>query len=159
MTQLYALSQAYAQLLYMEDVDPQTIADTLESIHDEIEDKAENIAKLIRSILVDAEAIKIEETRLTNRRKALENRATYLKTYLQEQMELSKIDKVKRPTVTISIQNNPPSVLIEDESLIPSEYMIPQADTIDKRTLLKDMKEGLIIEGCSITQTRGIRIK
>src|SRR5690554_44600 len=110
---LYELTENYLQLLEMaEDMDPELLRDTLESIQESIEDKAENTAKLIKSLEADVKAIKEEEKRLADRRKALEKKIENIKDYLQDQLELAGIDKVKRPTITVSIQNNPPSVRI-----------------------------------------------
>jgi hypothetical protein len=157
---LYELTANYNQLLEMaEEMDTDTLKDTLESIQEAIEDKAENIGKLIRCLEADCKAIKEEEQRLADRRKSIENKIIGTKEYLFNQMEVSGIDKVKRPTLTVSIQNNPPSVEIADESLIPSDYMLPQPSKIDKKAILTALKDGLIIEGCSMKQGRGLRIK
>jgi hypothetical protein len=157
---LYELSQNYAQLLEMAEVmDEEVFQDTLSSLSEAIEDKAENIAKLIRCLESDGKAIKEEEQRLLDRRKTIENRISGLKEYLQNQMEVAGLDKVKRATVTISIQANPPSVNVIDESLIPSTYMLPQPPKIDKKSILSALKNGEEIFGVEITQGRSVRIK
>lgn len=157
---LYELSQQYAQLVELvEELDEVTFRDTLESIQEEIDDKVENTAKLMRSFQVDVDALKLEEKRLADRRIAIEKRIESIKDYLKNQMEVAGIDKVKRPTLTVSIANNPPSVEIEDESLIPFDYMVPQPARIDKKALLTALKEGQDISGASIKQTRGVRIR
>ncbi|MFC8563093.1 siphovirus Gp157 family protein [Peribacillus frigoritolerans] len=157
---LYELSQQYSQLMELvEELDAITFRDTLESIQEEIDDKVENTVKLMRSFQGDVEAIKSEEKRLAERRKAIENRIESIKDYLRNEMEIAGIDKVKRPTLTVSIANNPPSVEISDESLIPTDFMVPQPDRIDKKALLVALKEGEAIEGCSIKQTRSVRIR
>lgn len=157
---LYDLTQNYNQLLEMADsMDNEVFQDTLSAIEEAIEEKAENMAKLIRCLEADAKAIKEEEQRLADRRRAIENRIISVKEYLQQQMEIAGLDKVKRPTITVSIQSNPPSVEVLDESVIPSTYMIPQPNKIDKKAILTALKEGLIIDGCSIKQGRSVRIK
>ncbi|WP_108669518.1 siphovirus Gp157 family protein [Peribacillus acanthi] len=157
---LYEMTTHYRQLLDMaEELDPEVFQDTLEAIEEEIEDKAENVAKLIRTLDSDIEVIKAEEKRLADRRKALENKIVSVKTYLQEQMEIAGIDKVKRPTLTISIQNNPPSVSVLDESLIPSNFIIPQPGKISKKDILAALKEGQFIPGAEIIQSKGVRIR
>lgn len=157
---LYELTQSYTQLLDMADsMDQEMFRDTLQSIEEALEDKVENTAKFIRCIEVDIEAIKVEEKRLADRRKALETKVKQSKVYLQEQLELAGIDKIKRPTVTVSIQANPPSVEIVDESLIPSFFMIPQAPQIDKKAILANLKEGQIVDGCVLKQGRSVRIR
>ena len=113
----------------------------------------------MRSFQVDVDALKLEEKRLADRRRAIEKRIESIKDYLKNQMEVAGIEKVKRPTLTVSIANNPPSVEIEDESLIPFDYMVPQPARIDKKALLTALKEGQDISGASIKQTRGVRIR
>ena len=73
---LYELAEQWdAVFNMMEDgeTDEQVILDTLQSIDGEIEDKADNYAKLIKNIHADTEILKAEEERLYQRRKSLEN--------------------------------------------------------------------------------------
>ncbi|MDP4087621.1 MAG: siphovirus Gp157 family protein [Bacillota bacterium] len=157
---LYDLTQSYVGLLDMADtLDEETFIDTLSAISEALEDKVEHTAKFIRCLESDMEALKVEEKRLADKRKALENKVSSIKEYLQHEMEFSGIDKVKRPTLTVSIQLNPPSVEVMDESVIPSIFMIPQPEKIDKKAILKALKEGEEIPGCEIKQSKGIRIK
>lgn len=160
MTALYALSQSYAQLLDMADqLDQEVFLDTLSAISEALEDKVEHTAKFIRCLESDMEALKAEEKRLADKRKVLENKVSSIKEYLQNEMEFAGLDKVKRATVTVSIQQNPPSVLVMDESLIPSKYMVPVPPKLDKKAVIQDLKEGEEVPGCEIQQTRSIRIK
>ena len=160
MVKLYELTHQYKQLQDMaDDLDPLTLQDTLEAIEESIEDKAENTAKLIRSWEAEAKAIKEEEKRLADRRKALENRISNTKAYLFEQMEIAGLDKVKRPTLTVSIANNPPSVEVIDPDLIPSLFMIDQEPKIDKKAILEALKNGSEIDGCALKQDKGLRIR
>jgi hypothetical protein len=160
MTALYELSQTRIQLLDMADsMDQEMFIDTLASIDEAIEDKVEGAAKLVRCLESDIEAIKAEEKRLADKRKVLENKVSSIKEYLQHEMEFAGLDKVKRATVTVSIQQNPPSVEVLDESVIPSIFMIPQPEKIDKKAILKAIKDGEEIPGCDIKQSRSLRIK
>ena len=157
---LYELTENYLQLLEMaEDMDPELIRDTLESIEESIAEKAENTAKLIKSLEADVKAIKEEEKRLADRRKALEKKIENIKDYLQEQLEIAGIDKVKRPTITVSIQNNPPSVRVVNEELIPSHFMIPQPPKLDKKGILEKLKNGENVPGVELAQERSLRIR
>nr|WP_246316759.1 siphovirus Gp157 family protein [Anoxybacillus ayderensis] len=135
------------------------LVDTLQSLEDAIEEKVENIAKLIRNLEADAKIIKEEEQRLAERRRAIEAKVERLKTYLQEQLEVAGLQKVKRPTITVAIQNNPPSVEIADEKLIPSKFMIPQPAKVDKKSILDRLKNGEVIPGVTLKQTKGVRIR
>jgi hypothetical protein len=157
---LYELSNAYKQVMdLLEEGETESLRDTLESIQEPLEDKAENIAKLVQSSLAECEVIKLEEKRLADRRRALETKVTGLKQYLFEQLEYAGLSKVKRPTITVSIQNNPPSCEIADESLIPSDYLIPQAPKVDKKSIMAYLKEGNLLPGVTLKQGRGLRIR
>jgi uncharacterized protein YlxW (UPF0749 family) len=156
---LYELTSNYLSVMEMaEEMDTDTLNDTLESIEEEIHDKAENIAKLVKNLNADVDALKTEEKRLADRRKSLENKVIHLKEYLQNQLEVAGLDKVKRPTLTVSIQNNPPSVKVIDEKLL-SDFMIPQDPKLDKKAILTALKEGQEVNGAELFQSRGVRIR
>jgi predicted nuclease with TOPRIM domain len=156
---LYELTTNYLSVMDMaEEMDTDTLKDTLESIEEEIHDKAENIAKLVKNLNADVDALKTEEKRLADRRKSLENKVIHLKEYLQNQLEVAGLDKVKRPTLTVSIQNNPPSVKVIDEKLL-SDFMIPQDPKLDKKAILTALKEGQEVNGAELFQSRGVRIR
>lgn len=157
---LYELTDDYLRLMEMaEELDPETFRDTLESINEAIEEKIENTAYLVRNLEADIKVLKEEEKRLRERRQSLESKITRMKDYLKEQLEKAGIEKVKRPLVTVSIQNNPPSVKVIDEKLIPSTYMIPQEPKLDKKSLLQVLKNGEKVPGVELEQTRGLRIR
>lgn len=159
---LYELTQKYNELweyVMDEETDLELLEEALRQVEDCMSDKAENIAKIIKSLDADIETIKAEEKRLQDKRKSLENKKESLKQYLEMQFKEAGIDKVKTPIFTIAIQNNPPSVNVIDESLIPEKYFIQQAPVLDKKLLLSELKNGVIINGAEIKQTKSIRIR
>ncbi|BBW99046.1 siphovirus Gp157 family protein [Geobacillus subterraneus] len=157
---LYELTENYAKLLEMaEEMDTDAIVDTLEALQEAIEDKAENIGKLIRNLEADVKVIRDEEKRLAERRQVIENKIERLKSYLQEQLEIAGIEKVKRPTITVSIRKNPPSVDVIDETLIPADFLIPQPAKVDKRAILERLKNGEHVPGAALKQTKGVQIR
>ena len=71
-----------------------------------------------------------------------------------------EIDKVKTPLFTVALQNNPPSVNVIDEKLIPNDYRKTVTTTsISKKDLLEDLKQGLIIDGVELKQIKSLRIR
>ncbi|MFA2689216.1 siphovirus Gp157 family protein, partial [Bacillus cereus] len=78
---LYDLCSNYRELQMMieDGVDPSSVADTLQAIEESIQDKAQNIALLIKNLEADTEAIKLEEKRLADRRRSVENNCKSLK--------------------------------------------------------------------------------
>lgn len=118
------------------------------------------MAVLVKSIDSDVTALKDEESRLAKRRKALENKQTNIKLYLENQLKFMGIDKVKTPLFTVALQKNPPSVNILDDDLIPDEYKKTVTTiTTSKKEILEDLKLGLIIPGAEIKQGKSLRIR
>lgn len=157
---LYDLTGKWQELQSMsEEIEPVLLKDTLESIDILIDEKVENIAKIIKNNEATINAIKQEEQRFAERRRALENNNKRLKQLAQESLEAVGKDKVKGDLFTIGIQNNPTSVNVLDEKLIDSIYFVPQEPKLDKKMLLTDLKAGADIAGVEIQQTRSLRIR
>lgn len=163
MFKLYELTEMYQNiwdLIGDDEVDLLSLEKALKDIEDNIEIKAENTAKLIKGIDSDIEVLKTEEKRLADRRKALENKKEGIKSYLENHLRIMEIDKVKTPLFTVALQNNPPSVNVLNEDLIPERYK-KSVTTVSlvKKDLLEDLKQGLIIPGAEIKQTKSLRIR
>lgn len=109
MSSLYELTDEYKaveEMLYDPEVDEQTVIDTLEAISGEIEDKADNYAKLIRELKADADKLAEEEQRMRARRQSLESRAERLKTTLQANLEFIGKTKFKTALFSFSVSPN-----------------------------------------------------
>lgn len=160
---LYELTEMYrniSELIGDDEVGVEELVQALEQIEDSIEIKAESMAKLIKSIDGDVTVLKAEENRLANRRKALENKQKNIKEYIENQLKIMNVDKVKAPLFTVALQNNPQSVNVLDESLIPAIYK-NEVTTISivRKDILEALKEGKEVPGTEIKQTRSLRIR
>lgn len=89
--------------------------DTLESIEGEFDMKAENIAVFIKEIKAEADLLKAEEQSLRKRRQTKERQIDSLKTYLLTQMQEIGKSKIDTQKALISIRNNAPSLVVDDE--------------------------------------------
>lgn len=161
MTNLFDLSTDYKQLydLIAEQEDEQILKDTLASINDAIEDKADGYVAVIKTLEGDNKAIDEEIKRLRQRKTSNQNGVKRLKESLQEVMEQTGKEKFKTALNSYSIANNPPSLDIKDESLIPKQYYIEQQPKLDKKELLKVVKDGLEIKGVELKQSRSLRVR
>lgn len=161
MSTLYTLTENYNNLIELLDnpeIEPEVLEQSLNEVAEQIEVKAENIAKLIKNIDGDIEAIKNEEKRLAEKKRSLESKKLRIKEYLYQQIKLLENKKVKTPLFSIGIQKNPPSVAVESEENIPECYYIVKKE-LSKKDLLGALKEGVEIEGVKIVQSEGIRIR
>ena len=89
--------------------------DTLESIEGEFDIKAENIAVFIKEIKAEADLLKAEEQSLRKRRQTKERQIDSLKTYLLTQMKGIGKNKIDTQKALISIRNNAPALVVDDE--------------------------------------------
>jgi hypothetical protein len=158
---LYDLTANYKNLLDLLDnpeVPQNIIEQSLNEVAEEIEVKAENIAKLIKSIDIDAKALKEEEQRLASKRKTLENRTEYLKKYLEAGMRATSKEKIKGKFFSLAIQKNAPSVNVIDESKIPENYFTI-TKKLNKEVILEELKSGKTILGAELKQSQSLRIR
>lgn len=157
---LFELTQNYQNVLEIaEQLDAETLKDTLDSIDEAINVKVENTAYVIKTLDANVAAIDTEIKRLQAMKSAQTNNAKNLKLYIQESMEKVGLDKVEGKLIKVAIQNNKQSVNVLDEKKIPLDFFVEQEPKLDKATLLESLKEGKEIEGAEINQTRSIRIR
>ena len=163
MATLYELTAEYQSILEMAEdpeIDPDVLADTMEGLDYEIEEKADGYAKIIRQLMSDSEGYKAEISRLTARKQAVDNNITRMKQSLENAMIATNKRKFKTGLFSFNIQKNPASVVIDDESRIPKEYLIEQEPKIDNNKLKKDLKNGVDLAGVAhLEQSESIRIR
>lgn len=134
-------------------------AELMERMEVAVQVKAAGIALYCEKLDAMIDAVDATIRKLQARKNALKNRKESLKEYTLAAMQTHGIKKIECPECTISIQKNPPSVEVFEERLIPGEYWKQPAPVLDKKALLEDMKEGLVIDGCCLKQSEGLRIR
>lgn len=161
MSSLFILKDNYKQIydLIAEQEDEQILKDTLDSINDALEDKADGYVAVIKSLETDNIAIDEEIKRLKQRKTSNENGIKRLKETLQQVMEETGKEKFKTALNSYSISNNPPSLEVKDKNVVPKEFFTEQEPKLNKKELLKAVKEGLEIEGIELKQSRSLRVR
>ncbi|HEM3454691.1 TPA: siphovirus Gp157 family protein [Streptococcus suis] len=159
MANIYELTGIFKQIAEMEGIDEETKLDTLESIDwtEQFEEKVENTVKVIKNKEADVDQLKEEIDRLTKRKKSIENDITRLKTGLQGAFEITGHDKIKTLLFTVSLANNQPSVVV-DEDLLPKKYFI-QTLKPDKTAIKELLKAGKKVKGAVLQESRSLRIR
>ena len=77
-------------------------------------------------------------------------------------MEVTGEKKIKGDLFTVAIQNNPSSVVMDEQYLenIPEKYLIPQEPKLDRKKIAEDIKAGEDLNGIAhLEQTESLRIK
>ena len=165
--ELYKLTGAYIEALRaIEEAEDEVEAERFECLAEtlvgSIEDKAENICKLITTIEVEGVGpIDAEIKRLQGRRQTVANWAEWWRKYLFEQLSQADGQRVKGPLFTAWLQKSPPSCEVMDEEAVPEEWWRIPPPVIERGRILEHFREtGEIVPGVEIhTEKRHLRIK
>jgi hypothetical protein len=164
MTSLFQLVGDYRSLqqIDIEHIDETTLRDTLEGLGGEVELKATNVALYHQNIQAFANAILEASGAMARRATIVQKRADSLKAYLKSCMEAAQITKIESPELSLTIKNNPHSLVIAPDAVIPSMYVterIVTETTIDKNAIKAAIKAGQSVDGCRLEQATRLEIK
>lgn len=159
---LYEITSGFPALMENEEIteeDKKKIEDELTVL---LQQKSQNIIGYTKNIELTINAMKEEEKRIAEDRKALENKMARFKDYVKECMERNGITKIETGLGTLSIAKSPVSVEITNEEEVPEEFKKEVVTTkIDKTKIKNNFKEtGEIPAGVNIVTTNtNLRIK
>lgn len=160
---LYELTGQFLELLEIaeyEEISTDALNDTMEAVGLEFEEKAENYAKVIKQLEMEADGYKAEAKRLTKKKKVVEANIDRIKKNLEKSMLATGKTKFKTALFSFGIQKNSPSIDLLDEENVPADFRTPQPDKIDKKAILDFLKEtNEPVEWATMKQTESLRIR
>lgn len=162
---LYELTTEYTALLAEyeaaeDDERRAEVLDMIDALQDDIGDKGEAYARVLRNLTAQRDALKDEAKRLTDKARAADAAVERLKAQLLSAMQRVGATKLHTSIGAWSVRTNPWSVDVVDVDAVPAEYHVPQPDKIDKRAILAAFKEtGEIVDGVMMNQTTGIQFR
>jgi hypothetical protein len=137
---LYEIANDYLQALNTlttqadaEGVLPDDLCEALNQLEGTFEAKAVNVAAYIRSLESESAAICEVKKTMERRMTSLSNQAGRLRDYLKMEMEKTGILNVSHPWLTVRVQSNPPSVIVDDAVELPDCFK----EKIENLRLLK----------------------
>ena len=143
-------------------VDDEALVGAWETATEDLADKLENCCKYIKNEEAVIAGLKEEEERLNARRKAKENAIKRLKQLMQDVMNAAGEKKLPCGTFTVSIQNNAPSVVMDEQYIenVPAEFLRMREPEVDKKKILEALKDGKNLDGLAhLQQTSSLRIR
>lgn len=160
--ELSAQFSSLMQLMESEDLPPETIRDTIESLEGDLEAKMIGTAHVILNLESAAVAIQNAAAKQQARAERLAARATSLRAYLTFHAQAIGLKKkIECEDFVISLRNNPQSVVVDDETKIPIHYFVqPPAPPkrLDKVAVSKDLKAAIDVPGAHLVQNQRIDI-
>ena len=152
----YHYQQARERLLFAwPQLDPETLADTLE----EITDLHEMIAAVIRSALVDEAlhaGLRFRVDDMKERLSRLELRATKKRQLALEAMTEVGLTKLEQPDFTASARAGSPALVVIAEERIPEAFWLPQPPKLDRQAILAELKRGIEIPGAQMSNPKPV---
>lgn len=165
MATLYKLNDEYARLMAELDFadteeDAAHVWTEIDQIEASIADKADAYARILRNKQAEAEMYKAEKQRFEKLQKSAENAVERMKSVMLETMQLTGDQEMVTSIGKWRRQLNNPSVVIEDETAIPTDFRVPQPDKIDKVAILKHYKAtGELVDGIDVVRTESVRFR
>ena len=165
MANIYELTDDYLRILeLMEDpeLDPQLLADTMEAVKGNYEDKIDGYAYVRQSIKDEIRTIEDAIKRLQEKKTARENNIKRLESVIFQSMKATGNAKIKTAVHTVWIHKNPESVVMEvdDWKSVPEEYLRQKDPEINKTAIKEALKAGADLSGIAhLEQTEGVRFR
>ena len=159
MATLYEMTEVSRQLIDLfenEEIDEQTLQDTLDAIG--VEGKLEDYCKVIRQLEADAFVYKTEKLRFGEKQSRAEKSVERMKTAIARYFEAVGKTGEKAGAFDIKIRKSE-QVVVDDILKIDDSYLRYKMPEPDKTAIKKALKEGVKLEGVHIEEKNNINIK
>jgi hypothetical protein len=149
------LANDYAALMNLvennDEFTPEMIADTLEGCESALTDKFDAIMALIKNAESMASACDKESKRLEERKKMFNKKSGDLKKYIIDCLNAANVKTLKSDFHTFTRRKGSPSLIIDNESLIPPDFINTSiVTTPDKKAIKEALEKGVKIKGAHI---------
>ena len=160
---LFELGQQYQALADREDLDPTVLADTLDSIDDTWNGKANNIARWIESLDSDVDWLTKKKRSISDELSYRKNLRANLMTYLTSAIDDRGLKEVHTDDYILRPRNYKQRTVIDDEDKIPGEYRnyakYQGMYDIKKNDVYKALKDGKNVPGAHLEPNRKVMIR
>ena len=149
-----------AELLAEQHDDEQVIADTLESLSGPLDERLENLAKMVRNLESAADGVQKTMESLQARHAALERATERGRKLILDLMQTARRERVTTALFSLAIKKNPSLVVIDQEAALPPAYLIHHdapPPTPNKKAIANALKAGISVSGAHSEQ--GVRLE
>jgi septal ring factor EnvC (AmiA/AmiB activator) len=157
--ELAAQYRRLAEMLAERHDDEQLIADTLESMSGPLDERLENLAKMVRNMETAANGVEKTIDSLEARHAALRRGAERGRKLILELMQTSRRDRVTTALFSLAVKKNPPVVVVDRETDLPPAYLTQHEappPMPNKKAIAAALKAGIEVPGARTEQ--GVRL-
>ena len=141
------------------DLDQESLDMALESLEDTVQEKAENIGRIIAQIDAENAAYKTEIDRLSAKKKSNEQKSMRVVEYLDFNLRAMEITKLDTPLFKFSYRKSE-AVVVDDITLLTEMYT--RTKTVveaDKSEIKFAIKSGIEVPGAHVEVKQNLQIK
>lgn len=149
------LSQVYDIAESTEGEIPGYYSDILDKLNLDRDHKILDVARYVKSLNAESDAIKQESDKLYKRYKAIKNYSEHLKEYLKRNVNPG--EKIKDNNTFLTWRKSE-GVLITDENIVPENYYKIERK-VQLSSIKRDIKNGFNIPGAKLEQRTNLQIK
>jgi len=159
---LYQISAEIAQVemllgLPESEYPEQQLLDALSNLDMALEKKVEDICSLLKSMKIEEDGIKEESSSLKRRAETLGTKREWLLTYLTQNIPEGQNYSSTKHKLS---WNKSSKSEVSDEASLPEKYKVKTiVESLDKRTLLADLRAGGTVPGAVLVKTSSLKLK
>lgn len=135
-----------------------TNADELEALEMERNEKLKNCVWYYKNQKAEAEALKAEKQKLAARQKVAENKAEWIKRYLDSCLCGESFAPKDDVTVKITYRKSK-QVECHDFTAVPEKYLRYAEPELNRTAIKKAIDAGEHVNGCTVVEKQNIQIK
>jgi hypothetical protein len=154
---IYKVGSAFESVVNMHangDLTDEQLKEALVALEESKVEKCGNAICYLNMLKHGIEDMKAEEKRIATMRKSLESRAKNLESAFAYVLKNMGNKEVITKYGVMKVRKNPPSVVIDDMSKVPTKFQHQKIEvTLDKVAIKNAIKAGEEVAGCHIEQS------
>ncbi|RMC46542.1 siphovirus Gp157 family protein [Lactobacillus sp. ESL0230] len=152
---LFEINDSIKQIVDRDDIDPQALKDTLDTLELTRDEKLDGLAGLIERDTADIDFLTNKIKQLTEQKRHYEKQKDNLLKYMTEVIDNAGVKQVQTKHYILKPRNYRQKTIISDEQKIPTEYRVKkEVISINKVKLYTDLKNGLSVPGAYLEPNR-----
>ena len=156
---VFELNNAIKQV-QEKDLDPETLADTLESLELPRNEKLDNVASWIEQNQMKLNWIKDKKRQLSEVETSIKNQNERLQEFLTQAIDDSGQKEIQTENHILKPRNYKDSVIVESTKDLPIDYIVcSEVVKPNKKLIYEDLKKGKQIKGAHLKHNRRTTIK
>ena len=156
---VFELNNAIKQV-QEKDLDPETLADTLESLELPRNEKLDNVATWIEENNMKLQWLKDKKRQLSDVETSIKNQNERLQEFLTQAIDDSGQKEIQTENHILKPRNYKDSVIVEATEKLPIDYIVcSEVVKPNKKLIYEDLKKGKSISGAHLKSNRKTVIK